>query len=334
MKRSVVISLSLLAVSLAFFQVARSASSSTSTFSKLARVSSLELPPTAAQLVLNAPSASRAEVAAEVIRTVAALSRPGMTPYVVSAICRATPDLAATVVSQAALQQPNEVLAITRAALNVVPQQTEAIVAAVCLQAPQSYAWVAVVADQKAPSARREILNGISSSLPTLAAPLAQAQAYQPDGSMVELMKRTHELANSAFKEQQAKASRLATETPLSSSSDSDSLASGTPARSRVSDDLLNRGLVAPTRATTAEHGFTLAQSSSKTYASGADDMPYLSSLPSIQKTSFTGGQQQGPPTTGVPWHPTGGSTEVLVSVSLDPDDDGYQNGPRQYSSP
>ena len=53
-----------------------------------------EIPAKAADLVQAAAASEREKTAQEVLRVVSVIARPGVLPYVVSAICRGNPDAA------------------------------------------------------------------------------------------------------------------------------------------------------------------------------------------------------------------------------------------------
>ena len=68
-------------------------------FLALSRVPVPEMPAKAADLVQAAPILEREATAAAVLRAVTTMARPGVMPYVVSAICRRNPEVAGAVVA-------------------------------------------------------------------------------------------------------------------------------------------------------------------------------------------------------------------------------------------
>jgi len=181
--------------------LAEPASAPKGTFETLSSISTLELPQAAAKIVSQAPKADQPVVARQVLEKIAALSKPGLTPVVVSSVCRAVPTIAADVVTAAIAVQPGETLSIVRAGLHAAPNAGEAIVAAVCRQTPEAYAWTAIIASEEAPAARPQIIKAIATSIPELATPLAKAQTYTEGRSMAELIHKTHELALSDYQD-------------------------------------------------------------------------------------------------------------------------------------
>jgi hypothetical protein len=97
---------------------------------QLAEGSVFELPQAAARLVSQAPAADRPAVAREVVRQLAALSPPGVTPFAISAICQAAPEVAPEAVSAAVSLQPGQARSIVQAGVIAAPGQREAIATA------------------------------------------------------------------------------------------------------------------------------------------------------------------------------------------------------------
>jgi hypothetical protein len=212
-----IVAVGFLSVCSTLILLARSNVPTTSTFETLSDASVLELPQTAARLVSEAPPTDQSNTAREALLKVATLARPGVIPFAVSAICRAAPNTAAEAVTTAAELQSQDALFIAKAALSAAPAKTQEIVEAVCRQVPQAYPWVAVMAAEENNAAGPQILKGISSALSVLASPIERAQKYCPDGSMAELMQKTHELARAAYDEEVARLKRETIENVLQS---------------------------------------------------------------------------------------------------------------------
>jgi len=117
-----------------------------SIFNTLAGVPAVELPETAAALVAEAPVAKKAAVMSEVLRISATLAKPEVLAYMVSAICKSSPEIAGLTVETSVSLQPGEVLPITKAAVVAAPSSVESIMAGACRVAPQAYVAIAQVA--------------------------------------------------------------------------------------------------------------------------------------------------------------------------------------------
>ncbi|MCX6902880.1 MAG: hypothetical protein NTW03_05280 [Verrucomicrobia bacterium] len=194
--KTIAVTTGVLGCSLALVLVLRPAPQAQTPFNTLAGVSVLELPQAAARLVASAPASQRASMAREVVQAVGALSKPGVTPFAVSAICRANPDVAAEVVGTAVRMQPAETLAIAKAAFTAAPAALEAIILAVCREVPQAYADVAVVAAEEFPASSPKILHAVAMGLPVLEPSLAQARIYSGDTPMRAVMIKTIQLVS------------------------------------------------------------------------------------------------------------------------------------------
>jgi hypothetical protein len=152
-----------------------------------------ELPEKAADLVHAAAASDRERTVQDTLRAVSALTRPGVLPYVVSAVCRTNPEVAGVVVMTATELQPAGVLIFSEAAVCAAPGQVEQVVFSACKAAPSSCASVALVAFGQLPSAHHLILKGLVGALPYLKPYVEKAQVQVgPDfeaviGRMVEL---------------------------------------------------------------------------------------------------------------------------------------------------
>ena len=143
---SVIVGLVLLSACVTLAELLRPAPPQNGALDSAFGVPALEVPQTAAQRVAQAPESEKPEVARELVRQVAAMDRPGATPFTVSAISQASPDLAAEVAATAVALRPEETLAISKAAIDAVPAHAVAIVAAVSRVAPKASVQVAAIA--------------------------------------------------------------------------------------------------------------------------------------------------------------------------------------------
>ena len=117
-----------------------------------------EIPAKAAELVHAAAASDRDRTAQDVLRAVSTIAKPGVLPYVVSAICRGNPEVAGSVVATAIKLQPENAVVLSKAALCAAPGQVEQIVFSACKAAPASCAEVALAASGEQPAARDLIL--------------------------------------------------------------------------------------------------------------------------------------------------------------------------------
>jgi hypothetical protein len=177
-------------------------------FDILTRLPVLEVPEHAAQMVARASPADRPAVAREVVQAVTALSRSGITPYAVSAICKAAPDVAPHVAATAASLQPQDAVPIAKAAVAAAPAYAENIVFAVCLEAPQAFALVAVAASEEVPNRPQEIYRGVANALPDVGQRLERARSYCGDAPVADVMQKTFELAAAEQDEEMARGMR------------------------------------------------------------------------------------------------------------------------------
>jgi len=169
-------------------------------FQALSLVSVPEMPAKAAELVEAAPVLNREATAAAALRAVTTMARPGVMPYVVSAICRSNPEVAGIVVATAIQLQPDDELAFCRAAVLAAPDQVEQVVVSACAAIPGSFANVAIVAFGCRPSADRLILDGLTNSLPALKPFLDQAAPPDGTNNFVAVINQTVRLVKDANK--------------------------------------------------------------------------------------------------------------------------------------
>jgi hypothetical protein len=149
---------------------------SSTPFLALSGVPVPEIPAKAADLVHAASASNRDQTAQEVLRAVSMIARPGVLPYVVSAICRGDPEAAASVVATAVKLQPEDVLVFSRAALCAAPGQVEQVVFSACKSAPDSCANVALAAFRQLPAAKSLIRAGLAGARPDLELYLEEAE--------------------------------------------------------------------------------------------------------------------------------------------------------------
>ena len=177
-------------------------------FLALSRVPVPEMPAKAADLVQAAPVLERETTAAAVLRAVATIARPGVMPFVVSAICRRNPEVSGTVVATAIQLQPQDVPYICRAAVCAAPDRVEQVVESACLARPDSFANVALVAFGRLPAANNLILYGLTNALPGLKPYLDQAAQRGGTNDFVALIHQTVQLLADAAKAEKTKQSR------------------------------------------------------------------------------------------------------------------------------
>jgi hypothetical protein len=168
--------------------------SSATPFLALSAVAVPELPAKAADLVHAAASADREQVAEEVLRAVGAIAKPGVLPYVVSAICGTAPDIAGTAVATATSLHPEDVLFFTRAALCAAPNQVEPVVFSACATAPSLFQGVVVMTARQFPGAYDTIRAGLVRARPDLELYLEEAETRVGATDVEVLMQQTSQL--------------------------------------------------------------------------------------------------------------------------------------------
>jgi hypothetical protein len=169
-------------------------------FAALSSVPVPEIPAKAADLVHAAAASTREQTVNEVLRDVAAIARPGVLPYVVSAICRRTPEATGSVLATAIDLQPGDVLIFTRAALCAAPDQAEQIVYSASKAEPPSCADVALVAYRQLPSASKLILAGFAGAMPGLEIYLEKAELQVGTNDCEAVIMKTAQLFNDTLK--------------------------------------------------------------------------------------------------------------------------------------
>ena len=192
-----------LAVLLACLMSARGGGVVSSTpFIALSAVSVPEIPAKAAELVHAAAAPDRGQTARDVLNAVSAIARPGVMPYVVSAICHDSPEVAGDVVATAIKLQPHYALIFSKAAMCAAPGQVEQIVFSTCKAAPGLYADVSLVAFGQLPSRSDSILAGLLGAYPGLKPFLEEAQVQVGTNDFKAVIKRTEQLLADAYKAQ------------------------------------------------------------------------------------------------------------------------------------
>lgn len=161
-----------------------------------------EIPAKAAELVHAAAVQDRKQTAQDVLRAVSAVARPGVLPYVVSAICHENPDVAGEVVAVAIGLQPHYALVFSKAALCAAPSQVEEIVFSTCKAAPGLYADVALVAFGILPSKGDLVLAGMTGAYPGLKPILEEAQVQVGTNDFEAVIRRTEKLVADAYNAQ------------------------------------------------------------------------------------------------------------------------------------
>lgn len=186
-----------LAVVLACLLSAHGGNANSSTpFIALSGVAVPEMPAKAAELVQAAAASDREQTAQAVLRAVSVIAKPGVLPYVVSAISRGNPEAAGSVVATATELQPRDVLVFSQAALCAAPGKVEQIVLSACKAAPATCADVALVASRLLPSSNDLILAGLAGARPELKPYLEAAEIQAGPSDCAAVIRRAVQLFN------------------------------------------------------------------------------------------------------------------------------------------
>jgi hypothetical protein len=169
-------------------------------FIALSSVSVPEIPAKAAELVHAAAAPDREQTAQAVLHAVSAMTKPGVLPYVVSAICHGNPEVAGTVVKTAIELQPDDVLIFSQAAVDAAPGQVEQIVYSASKAAPGSCANIALVVSGQSPSANNLILAGLVGAFPGLKPFLEKAQGQVGTNDFEAVIRQTEQLVAETYK--------------------------------------------------------------------------------------------------------------------------------------
>jgi hypothetical protein len=160
-------------------------------FLALSAVCVPEMPAKAAALVHAADPLQRAQTVQDTLHAIAMLAKPGLMPYVVSAICAKDPDMAATAVLIATELQRDDAGRFCLAALCAAPAQLEPIVTAACEAAPADFADVAVAAVERAPSQKALILQAVTNAVPDVQRFLDAAEIRAGTDDLEPVMQQT-----------------------------------------------------------------------------------------------------------------------------------------------
>ena len=175
------------------------ASSSDSTpFIALSAVSVPEIPAKAAELVGAAGDSDRIQIGRDVLRAVSAIAKPGVLPYVVSAICKRSPEVAASVVAAAIGLQPEETLVLEKAAICAASGQVEKIVFSASRAAPAVSIDIALLAFRELPSASELIRTGLGNARPDLELYLEEAEVKLGTNDYQAVVTKAVQLFNDA----------------------------------------------------------------------------------------------------------------------------------------
>jgi hypothetical protein len=134
----------------------------------VADVPPAEIAARAADLVSQAPSADRKEVALTTVREVVS-KRPATVVAVVAAIAKASPDISALVASEAAKLASDQAAAIARAAASSAPAQADLIAVAVASATPASAVKVTRSVVMVVPDQASVVSEAVVKSIPTVA---------------------------------------------------------------------------------------------------------------------------------------------------------------------
>lgn len=199
---AVVLSSATIVIALAF-ALSQSETKAKSPFSvaSLKDVPALELPAATAHLVSQAPMEKRAEVAAEAIRMAANLARPGVLPYVASAVSKKTPDIAPVALAEAIKAKPEEILPLTKATIAAAPDQVKEIVKVAVQSRPDMFSLIGRIAAAEAPTKTDAILAGIKESLPQYKEIIERAVAHT-DNNIVNTLNYAQNAIEQQIKEE------------------------------------------------------------------------------------------------------------------------------------
>lgn len=171
-------------------------------FIELSAVSVPEMPAKAADLVQGAVAADRVLTVRAVLQAVSVIARPGVLPYVVSAICSRSPEAAGATVAMAVGLQPEKVLIFCRAALCGAPNQVEEIVFSACRAMPAAWVDVAETAAAQVPSAQDAILTAVGRVRPDLELYLEEAEVQTGTNDVQSVINQAVKSFNDSAKTQ------------------------------------------------------------------------------------------------------------------------------------
>lgn len=134
----------------------------------LTRVPVPELPARAVELVRDSTPASRVETITNTLWAVSGLARPGVMPYVVSALCRSYSEFAGLVVETAVQINNTPLLTIISAAITAAPDRTKEISVAAFKANPAAFQQTAMVLAERTGISSTNILQELCEAVPNL----------------------------------------------------------------------------------------------------------------------------------------------------------------------
>ncbi len=169
-------------------------------FLALSAVSVPEMPAKAAELVAAAAAEDRDSATDDVLRAAATMTKPGVMPYLVSAICHRCPASAGAAGAPAAALQPHAVLIFVNAPGCAAPSGVENIVYSACKKAPNHSANIALIASTELPNQKNEVLAGFANALPGLQTYLEKAKLQVGTNDSEAVIKQTAQLWEQAVR--------------------------------------------------------------------------------------------------------------------------------------
>jgi hypothetical protein len=145
-------------------------------FAAFQGISVPEIPAKAAEVVQAATASNRNLTAQQALQAASLIAKPGVLPYVVSAVCQSSPETAETVVSTAIRLQPDDTLLFAKAAVRAAPEHVEQIVFSACQASPALCANIALVAYRQCPSSLDSIIAGLTQARPDFKLYLEEAE--------------------------------------------------------------------------------------------------------------------------------------------------------------
>jgi len=127
-----------------------------------------EMPARAVALVQAASGDSKISVITNTLWAVSGLARPGVMPYVISALCRANPSLADVVVATAVEINNTPMVTIICAAKAAAPEMVEKIAIAAFKANPRAFQGTALTLIDQTPLSSTNILHDLGEALPDL----------------------------------------------------------------------------------------------------------------------------------------------------------------------
>jgi hypothetical protein len=125
---------------------------------------------------------------------VAVIAKPGVLRYVVSAICRESPDIAGVIVAKAITLQPEDGVILLKAALCAAPRQVEQIVYSACRASPAADGDLMLLAYSELPFASSQIRAGFVRARPDLKPYFEEAEIEAGTGNLAVIIVRMGQL--------------------------------------------------------------------------------------------------------------------------------------------